>query len=297
MKKHAYLIMAHDEFYILEILLKLLDDERNDIYLHIDKKVNNFDFDYFKNVVRKSNIYFTKRLSVNWGEDVQIKCELLLLREATKKKYSYYHLLSGVDLPLKTQDEIHEFFDNCGGKELVHFCYHHEIDDWRIDRVNYYHLFLNSIRSSNKYKRFIYEKLHSVFLRFQKRFNVNRVKGKKFYYGANWFSITDDLARYVLGCEKEILKTFRKTICADEIFLQTIVYDSKFKDNLYLNEDDDYRQIMRYIDWNRGGPYTFRREDFEELINSCMLFARKFSCKVDKEVVDMIYGYLGDDNE
>ena len=50
MKKHTYLIIAHNNFYILEKLLLLLDDERNDIYIHIDKKVNNFDFDYFENL-------------------------------------------------------------------------------------------------------------------------------------------------------------------------------------------------------------------------------------------------------
>ena len=54
MEKHAYLIIAHNNFYILEKLLRLLDDERNDIYIHIDKKVNNFDFDYFGDLCKKS---------------------------------------------------------------------------------------------------------------------------------------------------------------------------------------------------------------------------------------------------
>ena len=36
--KHAYLIMCHTNFDQLMRLLELLDDERNDIYLHIDKK-------------------------------------------------------------------------------------------------------------------------------------------------------------------------------------------------------------------------------------------------------------------
>lgn len=51
--KHAYLIMAHNQFHILEVLLNLIDDERNDIFLHIDKKVSNFDFDYFKTILKK----------------------------------------------------------------------------------------------------------------------------------------------------------------------------------------------------------------------------------------------------
>lgn len=35
MKKHAYLIKAHHQFALLRKLLMLLDDERNDIYIHI----------------------------------------------------------------------------------------------------------------------------------------------------------------------------------------------------------------------------------------------------------------------
>lgn len=39
MQKHAYMIIAHNEFDLLEILVRLLDDPRNDIYVHIDAKV------------------------------------------------------------------------------------------------------------------------------------------------------------------------------------------------------------------------------------------------------------------
>ena len=38
MKKHAYLIMAHNNPYILKKLLKIIDDKRNDMYIQKDKK-------------------------------------------------------------------------------------------------------------------------------------------------------------------------------------------------------------------------------------------------------------------
>ena len=38
MDRHAYLIMAHNHFGFLKELLGCLDDSRNDIYLHIDRK-------------------------------------------------------------------------------------------------------------------------------------------------------------------------------------------------------------------------------------------------------------------
>ena len=71
MKKHAYLILAHNNFYCLERLLKLLDDERNDIFLHVDKKVKNFDSD---EIYKQTFIsHFGENLSANdahlilWG--------------------------------------------------------------------------------------------------------------------------------------------------------------------------------------------------------------------------------------
>lgn len=40
--KHAYLILAHNEFVILERLIQSIDDERNDIYIHFDGKLENY---------------------------------------------------------------------------------------------------------------------------------------------------------------------------------------------------------------------------------------------------------------
>lgn len=63
--KHAYLIIAHNDPYCFHKLISLLDDKRNDIYVHIDKKS---DINLFNNVkVKYSNIYFTNRIDVQWG--------------------------------------------------------------------------------------------------------------------------------------------------------------------------------------------------------------------------------------
>ena len=52
MNKHAYLIIAHNNFEILEKTLKILDDEKNDFYIHVDKKVKNFDFEKFRIIIK-----------------------------------------------------------------------------------------------------------------------------------------------------------------------------------------------------------------------------------------------------
>lgn len=117
--RHAYLIMCHTNYDQLSILLDLLDDKRNDIYLHIDKKARGYSVDNINSHSVNSNLYFIKPMRVNWGGDSLIRLEIKLLSEATKTQHTYYHLISGMDLPLKTQDEIHAFFNQHLGCDYV----------------------------------------------------------------------------------------------------------------------------------------------------------------------------------
>lgn len=282
--KHAYLIIAHNEFGLLSKLIKLLDDERNDIYIHIDKKVPNNNIPQL--FTTKASLFFVKRRGVTWGGDNMIWCELDLLKAATKKYHSYYHLISGVDLPIKSQDYIHKFFSE-NSKNYFNVYEVLEKDEAIRYRVRYYHLFQNKTgRNTGKLAR-IFEIAESIVLFIQKKLGVNRIKkdGLKLYKGGQWFSITHELAEYVISCEKKIKKNFRFSFCADEIFLQTVVMNSKFMDTLAYN-------AMRFIDWNRGAPYTFRFNDYNELMSSNMLFARKFSETTDVGIVNEIFDCL-----
>ena len=299
MDKQAYLIMAHNDFTVLEKELKLLDNENNDIYLHIDKKVKNFDFDYFKNLIKKSNLYFTKRLDVRWGSFKQIECEYLLFKTASVNNYSYYHLLSGIDMPLKSQTEIYEFFKENKGKEFVCFDNHKNISISALERVKYYHFFTSLARSKNKLLRKFFQKFHFHSLKIQKKLKVNRLKKVNYGFrkGANWVSVTNEFVKYLLSKEKEVKKIFKYSYCADELFVQTIIYNSKFYQNVYSKKNDDYLGIKRFIDWQRGEPYTFTIEDYDLLMNSNCFWARKFSSQKDKEIIDKIYEKVVKDSE
>ncbi len=290
--KHAYLIMAHNEPYILEKLIRLIDDERNDIFLHIDKKWKDFDFTYFKDIVKKSHLYFTERLDVRWGTDKQIKCELLLFEMASKNgKYAYYHLLSGVDLPLVNQDEIHDFFDKNLGKEFVVFDNHESISKSALERISLYHFLVPWARSRNRFKKKFFGKFHFKSLHLMRKLKIDRTKNEniQFRKGANWISITDDFVRYILDNEKKYKKFLKYSFCADELFVQTILYNSDFYSKVFSKQNDDYIGMKRLIDWNRGQPYTFRDEDYDMIINSGCFFARKFSTSIDKKIIDRIY--------
>lgn len=115
MNKHAYLIMAHNNWNILKLLLKALDREENDFYIHIDSKVSSFDEMMLDGVLKKSNLNFVERKNVKWADYSQIDVTLDLLQSAKSNyNYSYYHLLSGVDMPIKSSEYIYNYFENSG---------------------------------------------------------------------------------------------------------------------------------------------------------------------------------------
>lgn len=61
-------------------------------------------------------------------------CELNLFKYAHDLgKYDYYHLLSGKDFPLQSQDYIHNFFKQNEGMEFVHIV---NKNSMRINKVN-----------------------------------------------------------------------------------------------------------------------------------------------------------------
>jgi hypothetical protein len=283
--KHAFLIIAHNNFEILKRQLGILDHENSAFFIHIDKKAC-FDIKDLLVYVKYSQVVFIKPKSITWGGYSQVDCELRLLKEATKGKFDYYHLLSGVDMPLKSIDEIYSFFQANRGKEFIHFD-GQLLDEIEVNRISLYHVFEENIG--------ILRCINSMAIRVQKILKIDRLRALStmFRKGANWFSITDELAIHILDNERIIKKIYRYSLCADEIFLQTFCYNSKFREKLFDKDyNNNYKACLRYIDWHRGKPYVFQKEDYNELIHSGFLFARKFDYSKSPEIVDMLFNLL-----
>ena len=286
MKKHAYLIMAHTQPELLKKLLQMLDDERNDIYLHIDSKSKDYPLEEVAEIPKKSKCIFTERTDVKWGSYSQINCEMVLLKEAIKTEHAYYHLLSGMDLPIKTQDEIHEFFEKHAGLEFVDEDLP-KISDAALSRVKYAHKFYGKAGSAK-------DILGALSTKGQRLLGVDKTKKYGdiiFQKGRNWFSITHGLAKLVVEKEAWIKEVFEKSVCGDEMFLQTVARNSEYASKICNPNTMPDVPDTRYIDWERGSnnnPYVFREADFEELKKASGLFARKFDLNIDKKIVEKL---------
>ncbi|WP_016896804.1 beta-1,6-N-acetylglucosaminyltransferase [Aerococcus viridans] len=287
MNKHAYLILAHKNDFTFQTLLKSLDSPNNDLYIHMDKKVEDYDINTTNKLIKFSNIIHTKRTNVQWGGYSGINAEMILFEESYKSNidYSFFHLISGEDLPIKPIEEIYKFFEKNLGKNFIRF---QSLNFSYSYRVKYYY-FTQDIFGRKKINSII----NKISLKLQKIFRVNRNNNINFQKGTNWLSITRELVGYILINKKWIEETFKFSFCGDELFIQTLVFNSKFKETLYYNNyNNNLTSIMRYIDWDRGEPYVFQKRDFDDLVSKPYLFARKFDSKIDSEIIKMIYDYI-----
>ena len=83
--KHAYLVMAHSDWNLLSKLLRCIDDFRNDIFIHVDKKASFTPSGTYKPV--KSDCSYICRRRVSWGGYSMIAVELDLLEVAISHEY------------------------------------------------------------------------------------------------------------------------------------------------------------------------------------------------------------------
>lgn len=290
MKKHAYLIIAHKNIEQLQMLVDAIDFQSNDIYIMIDKKSNivNSMID-----TKFSNVYFTDRIDIWWGTDSQIEAEMILFKDAyyNKINYDYYHLISGQDYPLASQEEIHNFFDSNPNKEF--FTFSGMIDQSDLSVRLHKYLFSKSFRSNNLFIRLI----HKIQINLYKLLYKTNSSKKKIYFGSNWCSVDNEFVKYLVDNEKIIKNRFYNGFLADEVYKhQLLMENDYFKNKLYYSNfvhdlPDEFQGNLRYINWWDGSPYVWKNDDIDVLTkakNQGHFFSRKFDIELDKEIILLI---------
>ena len=282
-QKHAYLIIAHKLPFQLKLLLELLDDSRNDIFLLVDKNSEKlFEKDQLRHSLNHSSLFFVSPIRITWSAQSQILAELFLLKEATAIGYQYYHLLSGSDLPLRSQDYIHSFFSNYSGDNYVGYqCKLDKCFRSRLDKYHFFQEYFGHYRSTFV-EQMRWLNMHSLTI--QDLLGISRLgKDSSFFHkGSNWFSITHCLAKFILTKGTFIRHYFKYSKCGDEEIIQTITAHSPYNSTISPKG-------IRSIDWKRGTPYVWQNSDYDDLMSSGRLFARKFDMNVDSNIIMRIY--------
>jgi hypothetical protein len=278
-KKYAYLIIAHNEFEVLQKLISALDDSRNDIYVHIDKKVKTLP----ELVACQSNLFvLKKRIDVRWGHVSQIESEYVLFEAAyySAESYSRYILISGTHIPLKSQDTIHRFFDENSGREIL------RLIDWNRGnanfKLNFRHYFLRSSQDANPLIRRTGHFLWRVVCGIQKKLTLGNSKIYTITKANNWVALSDAAVKFLLDKKKEVLTKFRRSFCGDEYVVPYVFENSGGRFEAMMCEN------LLFDDFGTGSrPRVLTMDDYDFLVASDYLFARKFS-RQHEDVIDKI---------
>ena len=292
--KIAILLLIHEFTNQQKILIEHLSKDF-DIYIHVDKRTD-INPESIANLSK--NIYVYKKYKVYWGHYNQIQATLLLFKMANAaKKYDRYIFISGADLPIKTNKQIIDFFEHTDKEYLMTSKMPCDglTDNGGFDRIDFFHARLLNRGKHNPvfifFARAINKLNLSVLFPILKLFHIRRPRlNIDYYYGWNWMDLTDNCVSKIITFLREnpkFLYRFKYTRCADEIIFQTIIKN-------YIKDINVENKVLRYIDWHTGPehPRTYRIEDYNRIINSDCLFARKFNSEVDNEIINKIYEHL-----
>ena len=272
MSRICFIIIAHKNYNQTMRLINHLKTDF-DLYVHIDKR-NKLNIESFDNV----NIY--KRFKTYHGDVSLVIATLFLIKEAVKNNYDRYVFISGQDIPLKTNKEIVDFFDLNKDKEFTSF------KNIKYDKGFYNEMSfrLNSYNFGKLYRLIFHRNIRELISKFPP---IKRTTPENIYYGSQWWNLTNDAIKYILDYTKKnpnFLKRFNYTWGSDEFYFQSILLNSKFKDNC-VND------CLRYIIWDGGAPFNLKMKDYENIKNNINnnLFARKFDENIDNDIIDKLY--------
>lgn len=276
----AHLILTYTNPRQTERMIRNMSHENFDFYIHVDKK---YDINPHLFLEALPNVYFiNNRVDVKWAGFSTVLATFECIKEivATGIQYDFINFLSGQDYPIKPAGLINDFFLENAGKEFL--SYRDIKNDWQEGLIRMEKYFLSSYNFIGK------TRLENL---------INRIMPKRKLpydlhpYGKSMFwMLSPKTAMYVVDrveSDKKLTHFFSLCWASDEFVFQTILLNSHLKDKIVNNN-------YRYIDWSAGGanPKVLNESDAGSILNSDMLFARKFDVINSPKILDLIDKHL-----
>jgi hypothetical protein len=280
----AVLIIAHDRIDQLNALVAYLAEDF-EVFVHLDRRGRLRERD----VVACDRVHVIRRRRVHWGSFGMILATRDLMALAAASNSDRYVLISGRDVPVRTNAGIAEFFDAHVGQEFI------ECEPlpragfgqngW-LDRVTRF--YLPSAQGVAGWRGRLQEWAFWTLFGANSRLGISRsIKGIDLYGGSNWWNLTHEAVQGILDHlerEPSFLRRFRMTSCADEIIFQTALVAIGLKDRVVSTP-------LRFVEWDADAthPRTLRADDHARIRESGMLFARKVDPWVDPEIERLLW--------
>jgi hypothetical protein len=294
-----YIILVHKYPEQFKRLTNRLKAPNVYFYVHLDSKAN---IDQFNNEPIPNLFFIKDRVNCIWGDFSIVQATLNLIKcVLNDKKKGMVILLSGQDYPIKNQKIINNFFtDNIDYNFIdlnpINKIWSEKECNRRIKkfRINFSSkkndfCFCDMIDTSAWFEltKYHYSLLKTISLLKKRNLNMSI----EFVGGSQWWAFNTNTLKLVYNfafSNMKLIRYFRFTHCADEIFFHTIVnHLCKIDHNIKISD------TITYVNWSRSAdgqsPVVLQKEDYEELgQQNSKLFARKFDYEIDCKILDAL---------
>jgi hypothetical protein len=282
--KIAYIVSAYKNPDQVVRLIRRLDADHVQFYVHVDKKTTDEEYSRIVEPLRAlANVDFLERHRCYWSGFGHVRATLKGIEAGIRSgvDFDYAVLLTGQDYPIATNAQIAEFLRSSDGSSfMAHFPL--PTDEWEgggLARIDRWHV---GIRS----RRYVVTPRPRLGLRRRFPFGLQPFGGSA-YWCLSWRCV-QYVDRFVRR-NPSFVRFFRSVEVPDEIFFQTILMNSPLRDSVV---DDDLRYV-EWRHWNDARPAALGKQDLARIMGSGKLFARKFDVEQDAAILDLIDEALG----
>lgn len=284
--KQAILLTAYKDISFIQDIISVFNDDYS-FYIHLDNKQNYNKADVKALEGNRRVKYISQKYKIHWASVKHLEAILDLAREACKdESIEYIHSITGQDFPVKSPEQISEYLTQNKGIEFIGAaklpCSH-----WvggGINRIEYYapYEYLNA-KGKGSY-------LIQTMRTLQKMLGFKRRLPAEFpelYGGLVYFTLTREAVKYCLDyldTKPHLFNRFKYTFSPEEILIQSILFNSPFKDRI-CNDN------LRFMIWSmRDGqsPAILDERDYEKIKLSNAIFARKFDSKISSGLIEKL---------
>lgn len=274
-------------------LVRRLDAPGTATFIHVDARTDDAIYNAMAApLARLPNVRFLPRHPCYWGDFGHVRATLAGLRAliASGRPFDYVILLTGQDYPLRSNAEIEATLQGAAGQVFMEWMPipNENWTDGGAYRIENWHFRMGRRSLSFPGTPFRHALLNAAWSLPARVLSLRRTfpAGMTPYGGSSYWMMPADCARFVdarARSDAEFVRFFKYVRIPDEIFFQTLVGNSPFRN--HIAED-----ALRYVDWREDGdsPAILGMADFERMIQSRALFARKFDPGVDAAVLDRL---------
>jgi len=283
--KQAFIILSHKSPNQLRRLISIMDSPFFDFFIHIDLRVEIAPFvDLIK--TEHSKVHFVKkRTKADWGGFGLVQGTINSIEEVISSTNSYSHisLISGQDYPIKSNQFIHDFFEENLSKNFIAFEPFpvKSLNFGGFERIQHRSVNLKGRRHTYLPKKYLNNssfkgKMLNSLLWIYEKITPKRVipYNMKPYYGSQWWSLTYESIKSIMEFlldNPKFIKYHKESLIPDEMFFQMILLNNEIIDTI-INDN------KRFILWNKESshPISLSSSRLPEINMSDKLFARKF---------------------